>query len=161
MRALHSTLGGLLVLAFAMAGSLALPQGARAAPADPTGYWITGPNQGLVQIYSCGPNTLCGALVGFPLDHPSDPVPKTWNKLSQCRYVFIQGLHPRTRAWKGSITDPQSGRSYDVKIRLLSPQELWLRGYLLLPILGATRYWKRYEGPLPGADCRMPPHSLG
>jgi uncharacterized protein (DUF2147 family) len=147
-------------LALAAAAALR-PAPAQAAPADPTGFWVTGPNQGLVQIYACGPNTLCGALVGFPMDHSTDKTPETWSGLSQCRYVFIRDLHPGTNTWGGRITDPQSGRSYDVKLRLISPSELWLRGYLILPMLGSTRHWMRYEGPPPPADCRMPAHSLG
>ena len=146
----------------AMLGLLALaPAVARAAPPDPRGLWSTGPHQAVVQIYTCGPDTLCGALVGFALDHPSDPTPVTWNHASQCRFVFISGLHPRTRAWFGSITDPQNGHHYSAKIRLMSPDRLRLRGYLFLPMLGATRFWTRYQGPPPPADCRMGPDALG
>ena len=148
------TLGlGLLALA-------ALARPAAAAPPDPTGLWSTGKDQAVVQIYHCGTNTLCGALVGFPIDHPGDALPQTWNHKSQCRFVFIRDLHPRTRAWMGSIINPQSGHQYSAKIRLISQNQLRLRGYFLLPVLGATRFWSRYEGPPPPADCRMPAHSL-
>ena len=133
---------------------------AAAAPPDPTGYWVTGKGQGVVQIYSCGEKLLCGALVGFQIDNPKEPTPQTWDHRSQCRFVFIINLHPRTRAWMGSIINPQSGHSYGAKVRLMSPNELRLRGYFLLPMLGATRFWTRYTGPTPPADCRMPPHSL-
>lgn len=140
---------------------IALARPAAAAPPDPTGLWSTGKDQAVVQIYSCGDKTLCGALVGFPMDHPGDQVPQTWNHRSQCRFVFIRGLHPRTRAWMGSIVNPQSGHSYSAKVRLMDPGNLRLRGYFLLPMLGATRFWTRYDGPPPPADCRMPAHSLG
>ncbi len=43
----------------------------------------------------------------------------------------------------------------------MSPDRLRLRGYFLLPMLGATRFWTRYDGPPPPADCRMDPHALG
>ncbi len=153
MRMFH--LAGLAVLALVLQAV-----GARAAPPDPTGYWSTGPDQAVVQIYSCGPDTLCGALVGFALN-PTDPTPQTWNHHSQCRFVFISGLHPRTRAWFGSITDPQNGHHFSAKIRLMSPDRLRLRGYFLLPMLGATRFWTRYEGGTPPPDCRLGPHALG
>ena len=32
---------------------------------------------------------------------------------------------------------------------------------VLLQMLGATRFWTRYDGPTPPADCRMAAHSLG
>lgn len=139
----------------------ALARPAVAAPPDPTGLWVTGKDEAVVQIYSCGENTLCGALVGFPIDHPGDALPQTWDHRSQCRFVFIRGLHPRTRAWMGSIINPQSGHSYSAKVRLMDHDNLRLRGYFLLPMLGATRFWTRYQGPTPPADCRMPAHSLG
>jgi uncharacterized protein (DUF2147 family) len=152
------------LLLLAASGCLALALGAsaaRASPPDPSGFWSTGPDQAVVQIYACGPHILCGALVGFALDGPADPTPHLWNGASQCRYPFITGLRPRTRAWFGRITDPQNGHHYSAKIRLMAPDRLRLRGYFLLPMLGATRFWTRYDGPAPPADCRMGPHSLG
>ena len=154
MRSIVCATVSLLVLAFSSTV-------AQAAPPDPRGFWSTGPNQAVVQIYACGENVLCGALVGFALNGPADPTPHTWNGQSQCRFVFISGLRPRTRAWFGSIANPQSGHHYSAKIRLMSQDRLRLRGYFLLPMLGATRFWMRYEGPPPPADCRMGPHSLG
>jgi uncharacterized protein (DUF2147 family) len=136
------------------------PAVAWAAPPDPSGFWSTGPNQAVVQIYTCGADTLCGALVGFALQ-PAEPTPHLWNGASQCRFAFISGLHPRKRAWFGHITDPQNGQRYSAKVRLMSQDRLRLRGYFLLPMLGATRFWTRYEGPTPPADCRMAPHALG
>jgi hypothetical protein len=54
-----------------------------AAPPNLIGYWATGKNQAVTQIYSCGNNLLCGELVGFPMDHASDAMPKTWNHQPQ------------------------------------------------------------------------------
>ncbi len=132
-----------------------------AAPPDPIGYWITGKDQAVVQIYSCREDVLCGALVGFPMDHANDPMPKTWNHQSQCRFVFVRNLRPRGHSWVGTIIDPRNGQSYSVEARITAPDQLRLRGYVLLEMLGSTRFWTRYNGPPPPADCRMPPHSLG
>jgi uncharacterized protein (DUF2147 family) len=151
----------ILVAAFSLVALALGSSAARAAPPDPSGFWSTGPRQAVVQVYRCGSGNLCGALVGFALDGPADPTPHLWNGASQCRFVFISGLRPRTRAWFGSITDPQNGHRYSAKIRLMSPDRLRLRGYFLLPMLGATRFWTRYDGPPPPADCRMDPHALG
>jgi uncharacterized protein (DUF2147 family) len=151
----------LLIAAFSLVALGLGASVAEAAPPDPSGFWSTGPHQAVVQIYDCGSHNLCGALVGFALDGPADQTPQTWSGASQCRFVFISGLRPRTRAWFGSITDPQNGHHYSAKIRLMSPGRLRLRGYFLLPMLGATRFWTRYEGPPPPADCRLDPHALG
>ncbi len=157
---MSSSLRSIIIAAFSLIALALAPAAARAAPPDPSGLWSTGPNQAVVQIYTCGARTLCGALVGFALN-PTDPTPHTWNGTSQCRFVFISGLRPRTRAWFGGILDPRSGHRYSAKIRLMSPDRLRLRGYFLMPMLGATRFWTRYDGPPPPADCRMGPHALG
>jgi uncharacterized protein (DUF2147 family) len=131
-----------------------------AAPPDPIGYWITGKNQAVVQIYRCRQDVLCGALVGFPMDHANEPMPETWNHQSQCRFVFVRNLLPREYSWVGTIINPRNGQSYSVAMRITGDQ-LRLRGYVLLETLGSTRFWTRYNGPPPPADCLMSPHSLG
>ncbi len=151
----------IVIAAIGLLGLVSAPLAAQAAPPDPTGLWSTGPDQAVVQIYDCGEGMRCGALVGFALDGPADPVPHIWNGATQCRFVFITALKPRTRAWFGSITDPQNGHHFSAKVRLMAPDRLRLRGYFLVPLLGSTRFWTRYEGPPPPADCRLGPHSLG
>lgn len=132
-----------------------------AAPHDLTGYWTTGKNQAVTQIYSCGADLLCGELVGFPMDHASDAMPQTWDHQPQCHFVFIRYLQDDGDDWKGSIINPRSGNNYGVEVGLVSPNQLRLRGYVLFSVFGATRFWSRYDGPPPPADCRMPAGSLG
>jgi uncharacterized protein (DUF2147 family) len=120
------------------------------------GYWTLEQNQGVVEIYSCGWQTLCGALVGIELDRPSDPMPRAWNGQSQCDYVFITNLRPRGAAWVGHIINPKSGHTYDARLSLASPGVLQLRGYFLIPTLGETQTWTRFSGT-PPAGCRMSP----
>ncbi len=124
------------------------------------GYWETGKNQSVTQIYSCGADLLCGELVGFPMDHASDAMPQTWDHQPQCHFVFIRYLHVQGDAWQGTIINPHTGRSYGAEVSQVAPDELKLRGFVLLPLLGATRLWSRYAGPPPPADCRMAPGSL-
>ncbi len=125
----------------------------------PIGYWVLEQNQGVVQIYSCGWQTLCGALVGIEVDHPADPIPMTWDRRSQCRFVLIADLKPRGDAWVGSITDPKNGHSYDVRVSMASPGVLKVRGYLLFAAFGQTQTWTRFPG-IPPADCRMSPNAF-
>ncbi len=131
-----------------------------AAAPNLVGYWSTGANQAVTQIYSCGDNLLCGELVGFPMDHASDAMPETWEHQPQCHFVLIRYLHDHGDSWIGKIINPRSGNVYGVDLRLLSPDQLRLRGFVLLQMLGATRIWTRYEGAPPPADCRMAAHSL-
>ena len=131
-----------------------------AAPSNLIGYWATGKNQAVTQIYGCGDGLLCGELVGFPMDHASDEMPRTWNHQPQCHFVFIRYLRAHGDSWRGTIINPRSGNNYGVDIRVSAPNLLRLRGYVLLQMLGATRFWTRYNGPPPPADCRMAADSL-
>jgi uncharacterized protein (DUF2147 family) len=131
-----------------------------AAPLSVIGYWSTGRNEAVTQIYSCGDNLLCGELVGFPMDHASNPMPKTWDDQPQCHFVFIRYLRDEGDFWKGTIINPRSGNDYGADVQLAPPNQLKLRGYLLMEAFGATRFWTRYGGPPPPADCRMLPGSL-
>jgi uncharacterized protein (DUF2147 family) len=134
---------------------------AQSRPPSPEGFWVTDDRGGLVQIYPCGTSgLLCGALVGFPFDHPTDHMPTTWDHRSECRFPFILNLKARRRAWGGAILDPDSGHTYSAKVNLKTHDVLRLRGYFLIPALGQTRFWSRYEGPPPPADCRMGPDAL-
>jgi uncharacterized protein (DUF2147 family) len=120
------------------------------------GYWTLEQNQAVAQIYSCGARTLCGALVGLELDHPTDRTPRTWNGRSQCDDVFIVNLRPRGDAWVGRITNPDNGHTYDARLSLAAPGVLRLRGYFLFSALGQTQTWTRFPG-IPPAGCRMSP----
>jgi uncharacterized protein (DUF2147 family) len=122
----------------------------------PTGFWALENHQGVVEIYACGYQTLCGALVGIEFDRPTDPMPMAFDHRSQCDFVFITNLRPRGDAWVGHITSPKSGHTYDARVSLASPGVLKLRGYFLIPTLGETQTWTRFGGT-PPADCRMSP----
>ena len=95
------------------------------------------------------------------MDHASDAMPETWNHQPQCHFVFIRYLRDDGDSWKGTIINPRSGKNYGVAMQMASPNQLRLRGYLLLQMFGATRFWTRYDGPPPPSDCRMAARSLG
>lgn len=149
-----------LVLLSVMLGAPGRARADQPSVPGPIGYWTLEKNQGVVQIYSCGWQTLCGALVGIELDHPTDPMPVTWNGQSQCEYVLIVNLRPSGDAWVGRITNPGNGHSYGARVSLASPGVLKLRGYFLFSTLGQTQTWTRYPG-IPAAGCRMSPADFG
>jgi uncharacterized protein (DUF2147 family) len=152
-------LGTIVIGLVLLAGMLGAPGRARAdqpSVPGPIGYWTLEKNAGVVQIYSCGWQTLCGALVGIEFDRPTDPMPVTWNGRSQCDYVLIADLRPSGDAWVGRITNPKNGHSYGARVSLASPGVLKLRGYFIFSALGQTQTWTRYPG-VPPAGCRMSP----
>jgi uncharacterized protein (DUF2147 family) len=59
--------------------------------------------------------------------------------------TFIKGMRRNGRAYEGgSILDPRSGATYSARMEL-SPdgEQLEVRGYLGIPILGQSEMWKR------------------
>jgi uncharacterized protein (DUF2147 family) len=159
LRGLIRRMGGtacglLLLIGVAEPGSTARAD--QPSTPSPLGFWSLEHNQGVVEIYTCGWQTLCGALVGIEFDRPTDPMPTTWDHRSQCDFPFISRLRPRGDAWVGTITNPKSGHTYDARVFLAGPGVLKLRGYFLIPTLGETQTWTRFDGT-PPADCRMTP----
>lgn len=70
--------------------------------------------------------------------------------------TFIKGMRRNGRAYEGgSILDPRSGLTYSARMEL-SPdgQQLEVRGYLGIPILGQSEMWKRIP------DNLLPPGRL-
>ena len=45
---------------------------------------------------------------------------------------------------KGSIYDPENGKTYSCKMKLVSEDELSIRGYIGVSLVGRTTVWKRY-----------------
>lgn len=142
-----------ILLAVLLAASPLLP--AAAADETPLGYWRTPDGDGVFQIAPCG-DTLCGWLQGMrysgsmPLD--------VWHR-PQCHESLLTGFRPdpdQPKRWTGRILDPDSGRTYHASIWNPEPGVLALRGYLLMPMLGQTQRWTRYNGHI-GPDCRLPP----
>ncbi|MDR3532541.1 MAG: DUF2147 domain-containing protein [Rhodopila sp.] len=133
---------------------LLLSAHAAEAAATVTGFWLTQGGDGVIAISPCGDH-LCGRLVAFFLDHPSDRTPVDYRGVSQCHLALISDARQiGANLWKGHITNPKNGKVYGVELRLDPSGNLALRGFLGVPLLGRTQTWTRYAGKVP-ADCRI------
>jgi uncharacterized protein (DUF2147 family) len=117
------------------------------------GLWLTQDQDGVIQISPCD-SGLCGWITGMDLK-PGEKPPRDVHGNSQCGLPIIAGLLPTGHLeWQGRITDPRDGRVYDVRVTLDDTGRLRLRGYVLVPLFGATQTWTPYKGAV-SADCRM------
>ncbi|MEO8460913.1 MAG: DUF2147 domain-containing protein [Dokdonella sp.] len=143
----HKTL---LIAALLLSASLP----ALASNASPIGRWITFDEEtqgakALVEIHEHDgkfegtvvriiksievDNPRCRACTG---EHRDQPI---------VGMTILEGMHPDGDDWSGgSILDPENGKSYSCRMSLSQGgDELEVRGYIGLPLLGRTQVWKR------------------
>ena len=133
-----------LGIGLAASSSLAAPEG------SPLGTWSTANGQGVVAIDRCG-DTLCGRIVGIERK-PTEPMPTDVDGRPQCGLTIITNERPQPDGtWLGQVIDPRDGGIYRAKLWLDARGNLRLRGFIGIPVLGATQTWHRFTGHLTSA----------
>jgi len=124
-----------------------------------TGTWLNQDKDAKIEIFQCG-SDFCGKIVwlkdpvyppGSKEGTPGTPKIDTKNPDSSRRkdplmgLQIVNGLHPSGNGqWNnGKIYDPDSGKTYSAKATLVSPDELDLRGFIGVSLLGRTEKWTR------------------
>jgi len=126
---------------------------------DILGVWFNGEKDAKIEIVKCA-DKYCGRIVwlkepsypegskdgapGTPrLDHnnPGAAMKKT-------PIIGLQIVYDFTFAgddlWKdGRVYDPKNGKTYKGRMTFISPQQLDLRGYIGISLLGRTTTWTR------------------
>ncbi len=120
---------------------------------SPRGSWATENGHSVVAIEQCG-EALCGRIVGIDRA-PTEPMPTDVHGRSQCGLTVITNEKPEgDGTWLGEVTDPRDGATYNAKLWLGASGELHLRGYVGIPLLGATQTWRKFTGHLT-AECGL------
>ena len=141
-------LPAILVLIF-----LRLLAHAQVNPADRIkGVWLTEHKDGKVEISRTG-NTYTGRLIwgnsvldenGKPKHDVLNPDPKLQTRTLQ-GMVMLYGLVYEDGKWQnGKIYNGLTGKSYNVIITIKG-NNLELRGYIGIPLLGKTTVWQRVD----------------
>jgi uncharacterized protein (DUF2147 family) len=130
-----------------------------ASPATPVGNWLTAGGGSVIHIAVCG-NGYCGKIAAIRFDHPSDPMPVDWQGSSQCNLTILQTTSVDTDSdhtvWQGVVLDPRNGVSHPMLLSFDASDNLVLRGYLLIPLLGQSTTWQAYTGAAFLPDCHLP-----
>jgi uncharacterized protein (DUF2147 family) len=131
----------MLVIGVITSPALAEPTG------GPLGSWATANGHSVVAIEPCG-DALCGRIVGIDRA-PTEPMPTDVHGRPQCGLTIITNEKPSgDGAWLGEVTDPRDGATYNAKLWLDESGDLHLRGYIGIPLLGATQTWRKFTGHL-------------
>jgi len=124
-----------------------------AVATTPIGTWSTANGHGVVAIGPCG-DALCGRIVGIDRA-PTAPMPTDVHGRPQCGLTIIKNEKPEADGtWVGQVTDPRDGATYQAQLWLDDGGNLHLRGYIGIPLLGATQIWRPFTGHLT-AECGL------
>jgi len=126
---------------------------------DILGVWNTEGKDAKILIYKCGIK-YCGKIIwskeqNYPPDSkegtPGTPILDHNNPNPQLRMTPIVGLQilydfmfAGDNLWTGGkIYNPDNGKTYSGKMRLVSPNQLNVRGFIGISLIGGTTTWTR------------------
>ena len=125
-----------------------------ASGGDLNGVWLVANLEARVELRACG-DALCGGIVWLREPHDEHGRERTDgnnpDKALRDRTILgleiLQGLRPSRDTedlWVGgTIYDPKSGRTYRCKMRRDGADQLKLRGFWGISLLGKTTHWTR------------------
>lgn len=137
----------LLLMALLPAGALA-----QLSPPDAlTGKWYTPGKESIVEIYKEN-GAYSGRIMwaAEPFDRYGKPIMDTQNPDLNLRgrrvvgMTFMWGFFYEAGRWaSGKVYNARDGKTYDAYIQLAGPDELHLRGFIGISLIGKTSVWER------------------
>jgi uncharacterized protein (DUF2147 family) len=124
--------------------------GSASAAASPMGRWLTDNGNLEIEIAPCG-KAICGTVVKVLANRSMSGSGEMTaaDKRDPMGMVILKDFAPSGEgAWKGEIYNRENAKTYDCELSLGAPDQLVLRPYIGLPILGKTLVWRRV-----GADA--------
>ena len=124
--------------------------GHAAAADDPAGYWATEKNESQIHITHCG-DKLCGNI--FWMKEPADAKgamkldKENEDEVKRKRTLLglqLISMKPEDDYWKGSVYNPQNGKTYDATLKILSHNQVELKGCVAYILCGGQK-WTREE----------------
>ena len=133
----------LLIAILALAAAQAQAQPAQA------GRWITESGNLEVEIAPCG-DALCGTvtrvIANRSMSAPGQDMDAA-DKRPALGMQILTGLRPSgdDGTLAGEIYNRENAKTYSVRLTMDGPQQLLVRPYVGLPLLGKTQLWRRAE----------------
>lgn len=138
-------LGVLGILGLGLVGS-----GQVLAADDPAGFWATEKNESQIHITHCG-DKLCGNIFwmkeptdakgAMKLDKENEDEAKRKRSLLGLQLISMK---PEDDFWKGTVYNPQNGKTYDATLKILSHNQVELKGCVAYILCGGQK-WTREE----------------
>lgn len=123
------------------------------------GSWNNEDGRAKIGIFPCDAH-FCGKIVwlkqpDYPLDDKGgmggkprvdrdNPNPGLRSRRLLGLQILTGFAYAGANTWgKGTIYDPETGKTYQCKMMLVSPHRLEIRGYVGIPLFGRTTIWTR------------------
>jgi uncharacterized protein (DUF2147 family) len=141
----------LLLLPFLFFYSMVFAQNSE----DVTGVWLNQSAEGKIKIFKVN-DLLFGNLIWLKNPNNENGKPKLDNKNPDATkanrklqgLLILTGFHwdQANKHWNdGEIYDPKSGKTYKCSLTLQNKDELHIRGYIGISLLGRTDTWTRVK----------------
>ncbi|RDC65160.1 DUF2147 domain-containing protein [Adhaeribacter pallidiroseus] len=140
----------LVLVLFLAVSKLAIAQ---TADNTPVGTWTNEDKEARFEIYKCG-SKLCGKIVwlkeplrdGKPKLDRSNPDKNLQNR-PILGLIFMQNFESDSdNKWdNGTIYDPKSGKTYSCYMKVLSKDQMEVKGYIGISLIGRTQNWVRVK----------------
>lgn len=118
---------------------------------SPVGVWTNEEGEAKFEIHQCG-DKLCGKIIslkepnrrGKPKMDDNNPDPKLRSQPLQ-GLVFLKGFEYKgENKWEnGTIYDPKSGKTYSCYMKMKNNNEMEVKGFIGISLIGRTQNWKR------------------
>jgi uncharacterized protein (DUF2147 family) len=141
-----------ILIAFALLAVCTAIRAQTFAADDILGTWLTGTQKAAVTIYKQG-SKYYGKIswLKTPLNEEGKPKVDKSNPDEKRRADPLMGLNllkdfsfVGTDKWeKGTIYDPENGKTYSCKITMVDKDKLDVRGFVGISMLGRTQTWIR------------------
>jgi uncharacterized protein (DUF2147 family) len=128
-----------ILAAFGLA-LLGLP--AQAQSPDPSGTWLTQSGDTRVRIAKCG-TALCGIIVSSTYQKDTNNSDPKLRERSMVGVQMISDIRPTGDGFSGQLYNPQDGKTYTGKLKVMSPTTLQLSGCVLGGLICRSQTWTK------------------
>lgn len=121
----------------------------KAHAADAYGLWLTENKRSVIKVEPCG-TKLCGHIqwiIEGGMQHDTKNPQENLKGQPMCGLQIMQGFvqnKNNANEWQdGKIYKADEGDIYNATIKMTSADEMVVRGYVGIPLLGKSQTWKR------------------
>jgi len=147
------------ILIFLVSAFCNVPFSLAAGPEAVLGPWYTDKKEARIEIYRCG-TKYCGKIAwmkepnysadadsgvpGTPKLDQHNPVPELRKRTMLGLQILYGFEYAGDKHWKnGKIYNPDNGKMYSAKMTLIAPDQLKVRGFLGISLIGGSTVWTR------------------